>query len=142
MKSKSVRFSHLVSRISRNINYAAKEDFFWDQYVKDWEKSEKLKGQHVGSEWKYEEDFLALLQKYAAAEKEALEIGCGGGRITTIGVKLFKHVHAADISEEMLRKARETVTSSNVSFHKLDGFALKDFSDSSLDFVYSHDVFG
>jgi ubiquinone/menaquinone biosynthesis C-methylase UbiE len=142
MKSKILKFLHLFRQISRNINYGANEEFFWDQYVKDWEKSEKLKnGQHVGSEWKYEEDFLALLQKYAAAEKEALEIGCGGGRITATGVKLFKHVHAADLSEEMLRKSRETVTLSNVSFHKLDGFALKDFSDSSLDFVYSHDVF-
>ena len=133
---------HLLRQDSRNIHYAVNEELFWDQYVKDWEKSDTLKnGQHVGSEWKYEEDFLALLQKYAAVEKEALEIGCGGGRITATAVKLFRHVHAADLSEEMLRKAREIVTASNVSFHKLDGFALKTFSDSSFDFVYSHDVF-
>ena len=81
------------------------------------------------------------MEKYAAPDKEALEIGCGGGRITVAGVGLFKHVYATDLSEEMLRKAREAVTGSAVSFHKLDGFTLKDFSDSSIDFVYSHDVF-
>jgi ubiquinone/menaquinone biosynthesis C-methylase UbiE len=83
----------------------------------------------------------ALLKKYADAEKEALEIGCRGGRIAATGVRLFKNVRAEDLSGEMLRKSRETVTSSNVSYHKLDGFALKGFSDSSLDFVYSHVVF-
>jgi ubiquinone/menaquinone biosynthesis C-methylase UbiE len=141
MKSKVLNYLHSFRQISRNVNYAANEEFYWDQFVKDWEKSEKLKkGQVLGSEWKYDEDFLALLQKYATAEKEALEIGCGGGRITATGVKLFRHVRAADLSKEMLRKSRKTVTASNVSFHKLDGFTLKDFSDSSLDFVYSHDV--
>ena len=29
----------------------------------------------------------------------------------------------------------------NVSFHKLDGFTLKDFADGSIEYVYSHDVF-
>ena len=142
MKNNMLSLLRLFRRTSRNINCAVNEEFFWDQYVKDWEKSEELKkGKHVGSEWKYDEDFLALLQKYAAVGKEALEIGCGGGRITVTGARLFKHVQAADISEQMLRKCRETVRSPNVSFHKLDGFGLKDFSDSSLDFVYSHDVF-
>ena len=81
------------------------------------------------------------MQKYASSEKDALEIGCGGGRITATGVKLFKHVYATDVSEEMLRKSREAITVTNVSFHKLDGFTLKDFPDSNIDFVYSHDVF-
>lgn len=140
--SKLGKFLRAARQVSRDINHAANEELFWDQYVKDWEKAEKFKnGKYVGSEWKFEEDFLSLLQKYAAPEKEALEIGCGGGRITATGVKLFKHVHAADFSEEMLRKARKTVAGPAVSFHKVDGFTLKDFSDSSLDFVYSHDVF-
>ena len=72
---------------------------------------------------------------------EALEIGCGGGRITGTAVKVFKHVYATDVSEEMLRKAGEAITAANVSFHKLDGFTLKDFPDSNIDFVYSHNVF-
>ena len=136
------KYLRAVRLASQDTNYAVNEEFFWDQYARDWKKSENLKhGQLVGSEWKNEEDFLGLLEKYAAPDKEALEIGCGGGRITVAGVGLFKHVYATDLSEEMLRKAREAVTGSAVSFHKLDGFTLKDFSDSSIDFVYSHDVF-
>jgi ubiquinone/menaquinone biosynthesis C-methylase UbiE len=40
----------------------------------------------------------------------------------------------------MLRKCKQAIDGP-VSFHKLDGFTLKDFADSSLDIVYSHDVF-
>jgi ubiquinone/menaquinone biosynthesis C-methylase UbiE len=81
------------------------------------------------------------LKKYSSPEKTALELGCGGGRITATGVKLFKHVYATDISAEMLRKAKEAIAAENVSFHKLDGFTLKDFGDNTIDYVYSHDVF-
>jgi len=136
------KYLRAVRQASQDTNYAINEEFFWDQYARDWKKSEDLKdGQLVGSEWKYEEDFLRILEKYAAPDKEALEIGCGGGRITVAGVRLFRHVYAADLSEEMLRKAKQAVPASGVSFHKLDGYTLKDFSDSSMDFVYSHDVF-
>ena len=128
--------------IRYNVNLAVNEKLFWDQYVKNWEQSAKNKdAKYLGTEWRFEEDFLSLLQKYASSEKEALEIGCGGGRITATGVKLFKHVYATDVSEEMLRKSREAIIGENVSFHKLDGFTLKDFPDSTIDFVYSHDVF-
>ena len=128
--------------IRSNVNLAVNEKLFWDQYVKNWEQSAKNKDtKYLGTEWRFEEDFLSLLQKYASSEKEALEIGCGGGRITATGVKLFKHVYATDVSEEMLRKSRESITAANVSFHKLDGFTLEDFRDSTIDFVYSHDVF-
>ena len=91
---------HLARDIRSNVNLAVNEELFWNQYVSDWQKSEKNKNvRYLGTEWKYEEDFLSLLQKYASPEKEALEIGCGGGRITATGVKLFKHVYAADLSE-------------------------------------------
>jgi ubiquinone/menaquinone biosynthesis C-methylase UbiE len=133
---------HLMRDSRHNVSLAVNEELFWNQYVNDWEKSEKSKNvRYVGTEWKYEEDFLSLLKKCACSEKEALEIGCGGGRITATGVKLFKHVYAADLSNEMLRKCKEAIMAANVSFHKLDGFTLQDFADDTVDFVYSHDVF-
>lgn len=132
----------LLKQLAHNGAYAVNEEFFWDQYVRDWEKSDRNKAQlYLGSEWKNEEDFLLLLKKYSSSDKNALEIGCGGGRITATGIKLFKYVYAADVSEEMLRKCKETIVAPNVSFHKLDGFTLKDFADGVVDFVYSHDVF-
>jgi ubiquinone/menaquinone biosynthesis C-methylase UbiE len=135
-----------VIRIARdlrhNVNLAANEELFWDYYVNEWEKTGKsTELPYVGSEFKREEDFLLILKKYSSPEKTALELGCGGGRITATGVKLFKHVYATDISAEMLRKAKEAIAAENVSFHKLDGFTLKDFGDNTIDYVYSHDVF-
>ena len=136
------RLPQLMRQLAHNGAYAVNEELFWDQYVKDWEKSRRNNAQpYVGSEWKHERDFLSLLEKYASYEKTALEIGCGGGRISASGVNLFKHLYAADVSEEMLRKCREAIGAPNVSFHKLDGFTLKEFADATVDFVYSHDVF-
>jgi ubiquinone/menaquinone biosynthesis C-methylase UbiE len=136
------KFIRIARDIRHNVNLAANEELFWDHYVNEWEKSGKSKElRYVGSEWKREEDFLSLLQKYSSPKKKALELGCGGGRITATGVKLFKHVYATDISDEMLRKSKEAITASNVTFHKLDGFTLKDFSDDTVDYVYCHDVF-
>lgn len=135
------KLPHVFRQVAGNGSYAVNEELFWDQYVKEWEKSDRNNNQpYVGSEWKNEEDFLCLLRKYSSPEKNALEIGCGGGRITSQGVQLFKHVYAADVSEEMLRKSKQAIGARNISFHKLDGFSLNGFSDGTLDHVYSHDV--
>ncbi len=124
-----------------DITQAVNEESFWDFYVRKWEESPVDNGaKYVGTEWKYEDEFVGLLRKYASPDQEALEVGCGGGRITATGVTLFKHVYAADLSAEMLRKSKQALEGSAVSFHKLDGFTLDAFADSSLDFVYSHDV--
>jgi ubiquinone/menaquinone biosynthesis C-methylase UbiE len=136
------RFLYQLRQVSQDSSYAINEELYWDQYAQDWEKSARNQpSQYLGSEWKHEEAFLSLLQQYSSPEKEALEIGCGGGRLTATGVQLFKHIYAADISDEMLKKSKETITASNVSFHKLDGFTLKGFTEQSIDYVYSHDVF-
>jgi ubiquinone/menaquinone biosynthesis C-methylase UbiE len=135
------KLPHAMRQLAQNGSYAVNEELFWDQYVKDWEKSDRNNSQYLGTEWKNEEDFVSLLRKYSSQEKNALEIGCGGGRITASGVQLFKHVYATDVSEEMVRKAKGSIKAANVSFHKLDGFTLKGFSDQSIDYVYSHDVF-
>lgn len=136
------KLPHVVRQLAHNGGYAVNEELFWDQYVKDWEKSDRNRSQsYLGTEWKNEEDFVSLLRKYSSQEKNALEIGCGGGRITASGVQLFKHVYATDVSEEMVRKAKRSIKAANVSFHKLDGFTLNEFSDQSIDYIYSHDVF-
>lgn len=136
------KFIRIARDIRHNVNLAANEELFWDYYVNEWEKTGKSKElPYVGSEFKREESFLLMLEKYSSPEKTALELGCGGGRITATGVKRFKHVYATDISAEMLRKAKEAVTVPNVTFNKLDGFTLKDFADDTIDYVYSHDVF-
>lgn len=134
--------SRLVGRAPLNIYDAANEESFWDDYAANWTPSPctRTGGEFVGSEWRHQEDFECLLRRYACPNQKALEIGCGGGRITATALTLFSHVCAADISSEMLQRARQAVTAPNVSFHKLDGFGLDEFPDSSFDVVYSHDV--
>ena len=114
----------------------------WDEYVREWEKSGETKSlKYLGNEWKGEEIFLSLLEKYALRGQRALEIGCGGGRVTSKGVEVFKRVYATDVSKEMLRKCQERVAAKNVSYHHLDGFTLDKFENDSIDCIYSHDVF-
>jgi len=132
----------LRRNLTSNFSYTINDDFFWDEYVKGWEKSDDTKQLgYLGNEWTNQEIFLSLLEKYSSKEMEALEIGCGGGRITSKGVQLLKNVHATDISNEMLKKCNNDVKASNIKFSQIDGFTLKDFADESMDFVYSHDVF-
>ena len=127
-------------KIIQSLSYVINDEVYWDAYVRDWRKSGNGSGQ-LGTEWKNEEPFLELLTKHASGEHVALEIGSGGGRITVNAASLFNHVYAADISDKMLEQCRKTVSSSNVSFHKLDGFTLGEFPNNSIDLVYSHDVF-
>ena len=130
-----------LSRVLRGSGAQAAEEAFWDDYVRRVRKDGSHPYPCVGCDWHNEEEFLVLLQQYSSPRAEALEIGCGGGRITVTALRLFKHVHAADVSAEMLREARTAIAAPNVSFHKLDGWTLSGFSDASVDHVFSHDVF-
>jgi SAM-dependent methyltransferase len=131
-----------LSRTLRGLPPVGREESYWDAYVRRLRSSGRLAAQpYVGSDWRNEAGFLAVLRQYARPEQRALEIGCGGGRITATAAALFAHVHAADVSEEMLGECRAATTARNVSFHKLDGFTLKEFGDQSLDHVFAHDVF-
>jgi len=116
---------------------------YWDRYALLWKLSGKAKQyDHLGDEWKNEEIFLELLQKYAGGRSTALEIGCGGGKITAKAVGLFEKIHATDVSRRMLQLSQKALEkNAKVQFHQIDGFTLKEFADNSIDLVYSHDVF-
>ncbi len=136
------KVARLARQLKHNLRNTLNDAFYWDEYVKDWEKSgSDNQFKYLGSEWKNEDIFVSLLAKYSSRMKSALEIGCGGGRITARAVELFQRVYAADVSREMLRKCKESIDVPTISFHKLDGFTLSDFQDASIDLVYSHDTF-
>jgi len=129
-------------KIVRSLSYIINDEVYWDAYVRDWLRSgQGAELTYLGNEWKNEELFLSLLEKYSTTNGMALEIGCGGGRITSKAAKLFRHVQAADVSSEMLRQCQRSLPYKNVSYHKIDGFTLNGFPDSSVGFVFSHDVF-
>jgi SAM-dependent methyltransferase len=75
-------------------------------------------------------------------QDSVLEIGCGTGRI---GIKLAPrcgHWTGADVSQNMLRHARETLRDQpNVSFAHLNGVDLLGIADRSMDVVYCSGVF-
>jgi ubiquinone/menaquinone biosynthesis C-methylase UbiE len=136
------RVRRAIGQFRQGFFYTINNGAYWDDYVKEWERTAaNSEYQFLGNEWTDEEVFLELLEKFGQDAKRALEIGCGGGRITSKGVTFFGHVSACDVSREMLRKCREAVPAQNLSFHTLDGFTLAEFPDATIDFVYSHDVF-
>lgn len=129
----------VLRHLRRNAAYVLNDESYWDEYSREWSSDGKSKV--LGEEWTHQEDFLEVLQKYSSNDVRALEIGCGGGRIAAEAVRWFGHVHACDVSRQMLERCRQSVQAPNISFHRLDGFTLAEFPESTVDLVYSHDVF-
>ena len=72
--------------------------------------------------------------------KVALEIGCGIGRMTRWAAERFEEVIGMDVSEEMVKIARQYGWP-GARFVKGSGSDLVGIADASIDFVYSYIVF-
>jgi len=74
--------------------------------------------------------------------RRALEIGCGPGRLMLPLARHFGEIHGVDISDEMIRLAREHLAGvSHAHAHHTPSSDLAAFADDSFDFVYSYAVF-
>ncbi len=72
----------------------------------------------------------------------ALEIGCGPGRLMHFLCRRFREVHGVDVSDEMIRLAKERLADIPNAFPRhTDGSSLAGYEDDSFDFVYSYAVF-
>ena len=72
----------------------------------------------------------------------ALEIGCGPGRLMKPLSRHFGEIHGVDVSDEMIRLARERLADiSHAHVHATNGASLAQFADDSFEFVYSYAVF-
>src|SRR5271169_2223132 len=72
----------------------------------------------------------------------ALEIGCGPGRLIKPLSRHFGEIHGVDVSDEMIRLARERLAGiSHAHVHATNGSSLAQFADDSFEFVYSYAVF-
>lgn len=72
----------------------------------------------------------------------ALEIGCGPGRLMKPLSRTFGEIHGVDVSDEMVRLARERLRGiPHAHVHATDGSSLAQFADESFDMVYSYAVF-
>jgi ubiquinone/menaquinone biosynthesis C-methylase UbiE len=79
---------------------------------------------------------LALRQTLAsAAFSDVLEIGCGTGKNTEWLITKAQHVTGADFSEEMLKKAKEKITSERVQFVQTDIRLEWQFAEKQFDLV-------
>lgn len=75
-------------------------------------------------------------------EMTVLEIGCGSGRITRALSEVFGLVYAVDISEEMIRQARQSLQDRpNVRLFRNSGSDLSVLGDIEIDFAFSYIVF-
>lgn len=70
--------------------------------------------------------------------ERAVEIGSGLGRITVHLAERFNHVHASDISSEMMRRAQERDLPDNISWTVTKGRLPAD--DRTADLVFSYNV--
>lgn len=67
--------------------------------------------------------------------KSILELGCGTGKNTALLAQISEQVHALDFSEGMLKKAKEKLGSSNVTFSLADITGQWPCADESADLV-------
>ncbi len=87
------------------------------------------------SDW---HDFERHWQHYGLRSASCLEIGCGAGRMTRQLSAAFTRVHAVDVSEGMIARARQAV-GPNVEFAVIDGLHLP-LPDAAVTAVFSTHV--
>ncbi len=72
----------------------------------------------------------------------ALEIGCGPGRLMRPMSRHFAEIHGVDVSDEMVRLARERLRETpHARVYATGGSDLAPFGDNTFDFAYSYAVF-
>lgn len=85
------------------------------------------------SDWR---DYVSHWQHYGVSRLSCLEIGCGAGRITKPLATYFDHVHAVDVSPEMISCAQKAIESKNVDFSVIDGLHLPQ-TDGSVSAIFT-----
>jgi ubiquinone/menaquinone biosynthesis C-methylase UbiE len=71
----------------------------------------------------------------------ALEIGCGPGRLMKPLSRDFGEIHGVDVSDEMIRLARERLRDIPHAHVHIAAAGLPQFADDSFDIVYSYAVY-
>jgi ubiquinone/menaquinone biosynthesis C-methylase UbiE len=78
------------------------------------------------------------LSEVIGPNKIVLDLGCGIGRIEKFLAFSCRELHAADVSEVMLKKASQRLSKTpNLTFHRVDGQSLSGFRDEMFDAVFS-----
>ena len=67
--------------------------------------------------------------------KNVLEIGCGTGKNTAWLSSIAEHIIAADLSQEMIRKAKEKIKEKHVEFLQFDMLTKWNFTEAPFDLI-------
>jgi SAM-dependent methyltransferase len=87
-------------------------------------------------------DMANVCQGKDPKQMRVLELGCGAGRVTRALANVFGEVHGVDVSDEMLRQAKQALSGTpNAFVHQGDGATLAVLGDRTFDFAYSCCVF-
>jgi cyclopropane fatty-acyl-phospholipid synthase-like methyltransferase len=74
--------------------------------------------------------------------RQALEIGCGPGRLMRPMARHFAEIHGVDVSDQMIERARRNLAETPNAFPRLgDGARLSAYAPGQFDFAYSYAVF-
>jgi ubiquinone/menaquinone biosynthesis C-methylase UbiE len=93
--------------------------------------------------WRLGEDEIARVMStaatlgYPAGNDEALDFGCGVGRLTRAMTRHFSHCIGIDVAETMIEQATQLNHGSACTFAVNETNDLARFEDSTFDFVYS-----
>ena len=117
----------------------ARENAYW--YVSSFGPYE---GRDLAEFWtagrKIWNDLKTALGYTPSRADTVVEIGCGVGRLTRAIAPEVGHVHAFDLSEQMLSIAR-SCPFPNVTFHRGDGQSLRPLGDHCAPLVLAYCVF-
>ncbi len=119
----------------------AREDAFY--FVDDRQRYRAVDEEHFWSEADVVIDrVLEMLGLGVRPDDTVIDLGCGVGRLTRALAERVAHVHALDVSAEMLDRARDlNARLDNVTWHHGDGTSLRPIADHSTDAVFSFVVF-
>jgi SAM-dependent methyltransferase len=131
------------AQMRRDWNARAKEDaYYYVAFGRRDQSEDEFVATASGVVAMIERELKRLVPTASPSSRRALEIGCGPGRLMKPLSRNFGEIHGVDVSDEMVRLARERLRGiPHAHVHATSGASLSQFADESFDLVYSYAVF-
>jgi SAM-dependent methyltransferase len=134
-----------LRRPPRSADPAPKEERwsgYYDYYLAEARRQGVPPVAVLDEQWADGRESARFVLPHITPASTVLEIACGIGRVARFVAPHCRQLHCADILDEALRQARQTLAGvPNVSFHKINGYDLQDFAPNAVDCVYSFTTF-